>query len=432
MSNVETVSALGRRLNASIPQALVRDQVASRLKKIGRTAKLSGFRPGKVPAKVLEQYYGAQARQEALGDALQQSFAAAVQGSDLRIAGNPEFEIKTADLSADEIEYSATFEVYPEVVLKDLAAVDVERAAYALSQDDVDGTITTLRKQRATYHAADRAAEDGDKVRVDFEGTLDGVAFQGGSGKDVDFLLGGGNMLADFEAAIRGMKAGESKSFDMTFPADYHGKDVAGKQVTFALTLQAVEAPQLPELDAAFAEAIGISDGDVSKLEAEVRSNLEREVSRRLNTRNKEAAMDALLAAADFELPKALVEWESHNLMQQTHREMEARGMNMKGVSMPPDLFAERAARRVKLGLVLADLVQKQGLAAKPEQVKSLAEDFSQNYDHPEEVVKWYYAEPGRLQELENLALEDNVVDWVMQQAKVSDKAVTFAELMGQ
>lgn len=431
MSSVETVSALERRLNASIPQQAIRAQVAARLKNIGRTAKIAGFRPGKVPAKVLEQHYGAQAQQEALGDALQQSFAEAAESNKLRVAGYPQFELKTADLNADQIEFSATFEVYPEVALGDISAETVERAVYEVGQSDVDNTIATLRKQRAVFEKADRAAQAEDQVHVDFVGKLDGEVFQGGEAKDYPFQLGVGRMLPEFEAAITGMKAGETKSFDMTFPEDYHGKDVAGKQVTFTITLNSVEAPKLPEIDAEFALAVGITDGDVSKLEEEIRINLEREVGRRLNARNKEAALDALLKVAQFELPKALVEWESQSLMQQTARDMEARGMNVKGMQLPQELFAERAGKRVKLGLILADLVQKHDLKAKPEQVRALVDDYAQSYDQPEDVVRWYYADPARLQEVENLALEENVVAWVMGQAKTEDKALAFNELMG-
>ena len=431
MSSVETVSALERRINASIPQQAIRAQVAARLKNIGRTAKIAGFRPGKVPAKVLEQHYGAQAQQEALGEALQQSFAEAAESNKLRVAGYPQFELKTADLNADQIEFSATFEVYPEVVMGDITAETVERVTYEVGQTDVDNTIATLRKQRATFEKVDRAAQAEDQVNIDFEGKLNGEVFQGGEAKGYPFQLGVGRMLPEFEAAITGMKAGETKSFDMTFPKNYHGKDVAGKQVTFTITLNSVEAPKLPELDSAFALEVGIPGGDVGKLEEEIRSNLAVQVSRRLKARNKDAAMDALLKAAQFDLPKALVEWESQNLMQQTSRDMQSRGMNMKGMQLPVELFAEQAGKRVKLGLVLADLVQKHDLKGKPEQVRALVDEFAQNYDQPEDVVRYYYADPARLQEVENLALEENVMEWVMGQAKTVDKVLTFNELMG-
>ena len=431
MSSVETVSALERRLNASIPQQAIRGEVAARLKKIGRTARISGFRPGKIPAKILEQHYGAQARQEALGDALQHSFAEAVQLNNLRVAGYPQFEIRTNDPNADLIEYSATFEVYPEVAMGDLSGETVERLVCELTQADVDGTIATLRKQRAVFEPVDRAAQTEDQVRIDFTGRLDGEIFQGGEAMDYPFVLGVGRMLPEFEAAVLGMKAGDTKSFDMTFPDDYHGKNVAGRQVTFTITLHRVEEPKLPEVDADFAESIGITNGDVGKLESEIRANLQREVESRLKARNKEAAMEALLKVASFDLPKSLVEWEVQNLMRQTMQDMESRGMKMRDVRLPPELFTERAIKRIKLGLIFAELAQKHDLMAKPEQVRALVDGYAQSFDRPEEVVNWLYANPSQLQEMENLALEGNVANWVTGQTKTTDKAVSFKELMG-
>ncbi|HEX7454552.1 MAG TPA: trigger factor [Gallionella sp.] len=432
MPSVETVSALERRLNATIPQQALRGQVANRLKHIGRTAKIAGFRPGKIPAKVLEQHFGMEARQEALGQALQQSFAEAVKAQELKVAGDPEFQVKTNDWNADEIEYSATFEVYPEVVLGDVAGESVQRSIYELSQADVDNTIATLRKQRASFAAVTRAAQSDDNVMIDFVGKLDGVVFQGGEAKEYPVTLGSGRMLPEFEAAIAGMNVGEVKSFDMTFPENYHGKDVAGKQVTFTITLNSVQAPVLPAVDAEFAKSVGIVDGDVARLEDEIRSNLAREVTRRLKGRNKDAAMDALLKVAQFDLPKALVQWEMQRLMQQTMQEMEQRGMAMKGMQLPAELFRERAEKRVKLGLILADLVEKFELKAQPEKVRVLVEDYAQSFEHPEEVVRWYFADPARFQEIENLVLEENVVDWVLARAQVAEKALAFAELMGE
>ena len=431
MSSVETVSALERRLNASIPQQAIRSQVSERLKNIGRTVKIAGFRPGKVPTKIVEQYYGAQAWQDALSDALQHSFSEASQLNNLKVAGSPQFEVKTKDQNAEQIEYSATFEVYPEVVLGDLSGVSIERLVYQLTQADVDSTIATLRKQRTTFDKVDRAAQAEDRVIVDFVGKLGGEIFQGGEGKDVPVVLGAGNMLADFEAAITGMKAGETKSFDMTFPEDYHGKDVAGKQVNFTVTLHAVEAPHLPEVDAEFVKSVGIADGDVSKLEGEIRNNLTREVARRLSARNKDAAMNALLKVTVFEVPRVLLEWEMQALMEQTMKDMESRGMNLKGMPFYPELFKERAEKRVKLGLILADLVQKHGLKARPEQVKAMIEDYAQSFDEAEQVIRWYAAEPKRMMEVENLVLEENVVNWAMGQAKTLDKQAVFNELMG-
>lgn len=432
MSNVETLSGLQRRLNASIPQQQLRGEMEARLKRIGRTAKVHGFRPGKVPFKVLEQQYGPSVQQEVLGESLQRTFAEVAVSNKLQVAGYPQFEIKTADLNAPQIEFSATFEVYPEVKLGSIAGESVTRATFTLSDTDVEDTINTLRKQRAEFKQVERAAQDEDQVRIDFTGKLDGAVFAGGEAKDFMVVLGSGRMLPDFEKAIVGMKAGETKSFDMTFPADYHGKEVAGKQVTFTVTAHVVEAPQLPEVDAEFAKALGVADGDVAKLKAEIRDNIGREAQRRVKVRNKDGAMDALLRIAELEVPKALLDSEAQRLMQQAVQDMEARGMKMpKGMQLPADMFAERAGKRVKLGLILAELVKQQDLSAKPEQMKALVQEYAQSYEHPEEVVRWYDADPARMREIENLVLEDNVVAWVMANAKVSDQAVTLNELMG-
>ncbi len=432
MSNVETLSGLQRRLNASIPQQQLRGEMEARLKRIGRTAKVHGFRPGKVPYKVLEQQYGASVQQEVLGESLQRTFADAAVTNKLQVAGYPHFEIKTADLNAPQIEFSATFEVYPEVVLGDISGESVNRVVFTLSDADVEETINTLRKQRAEFRKTDRAAQNGDQVRIDFSGKLNGVVFEGGEGKDLALVLGAGRMLPDFEKAIFGMKAGETKSFDMTFPTDYHGKDVAGKQVTFTITVHGVEEAHLPEVDAEFAKSLGATDGDVEKLRQEILDNVGREAERRVKVRNKDNAMDVLLKIAQLEVPKALLESEAQNLMQQTMQDMEARGMKIpKGMQLPPDMFIERATKRVKLGLILAELMKKHDLKAKPEQMKALVQEYAQSYEHPEEVVRWYAAEPGRMREVENLVLEDNVVAWVMAGAKVSDQTVTLNELMG-
>jgi trigger factor len=431
MASVETVSALERRLNASVPQQAIRSQVSARLQNIGRNVKIAGFRPGKVPTKIVEQYYGAQAYQDALNEALQRSFYEASQNNNLKVAGTPQFEVKTKDENADQIEYSATFEVYPEVVIGDLSGVSIERLVYELTQADVEDTIATLRKQRATFEKVDRAVQAADRVNIDFTGKIDGKPFQGGEAKDLTVVLGTGNMLANFEAALIGMKAGQTKAFDMTFPANYHSKDLAGKPVNFTVTLQGVEAAHLPAIDAEFVKAVGITDGDVSKLESEIRNNLAREVKRRLGVRNKNTVMDALLKITDFEVPKVLLEWEVQTLMQQTTEDMESRGMKMKGMPLYPDLFKERAEKRVKLGLILAELMQKNGLKAQPHQVKTMIEDYANTFDESEQIIRWYAADPKRMLEVENLVLEENVVSWAMGQVKVTDKPAVFNELMG-
>jgi trigger factor len=431
MSSVETVSALERRLNASIPQQAIRSQVSDRLKNIGRNAKIPGFRPGKIPPKIIEQFYGAQAWQDALNEALQRSFYESSQSNNLKIAGTPQFEVKTTDKNAEQLEYSATFEVYPEVEVGDLSDISIERLVYEVTQADVDSTIATLRKQRATFEKVDRAAQAGDRINIDFEGKLNGETFPGGDAKDLTVVLGMGSMLADFEAAIIGMKAGKTKAFEMVFPKDYHGKDIAGKAVSFTVTLHAVEFANLPAIDEEFVKSVGIADGDVSKLEGEIRNNLTREVSRRLKIRNKDAAMEALLKVTEFEVPKVLMEMETQELIERSMEEMESRGAKLKGMPFHPELFHERAVKRVKLGLILAELMQKHGLKPQAEQVKTMIEEYAQAFDEAEEIIRWYEADPKRMVDVENLVLEENVVSWALGQAKTTDKQAVFNELMG-
>lgn len=432
MSSIEIMSGLERRLNASIPLQLVSSEMEARLKNMARTAEVPGFRPGKVPFKILEQKHGAQIQQEVLQDALRRSFAKEVQESQLKVVGYPTFEVKTTEPDALWIEYSATFEVYPEVVLGNISAESMEQVVYTLSDADVDTTIATLRKQHATFEVVDRAAQNGDRVHIDFSGLLEGRIFEGGEARNLAVLLGAGRLLPDFENAIIGMKAGETKSFDMTFPPDYQAEKVAGKSAAFTITLHKVEEQHLPEIDAKFAKLLGIADGDVNKLKTEVRDNLEREIKRRLMVRNKDSAMAALLKVTQLEIPKALLDAEAQSLMQQTMHDMKKRGMEMpKGEeSLPLELFTERAQKRVKLSLILTELVDKYDLHAKPEQIKALVQDYAQSYDNPEEVVQWHYSDPTRLQDAENLVLEDNVVVWVTDAVKVTEKVMEFNELM--
>ena len=432
MSSVETLGTLERRLNASIPQQQILGEVATRIKRMGRTAKVAGFRPGKVPYKILEQQFGHQAHQEVLGDELNRSFYEAVKENNLKVASYPSFEIKTRDVNAPQIEYSATFEVYPEVVLGDISGQKVERVTYTLSEENIDNTIETLRKQRAVFEPVTRAAQNEDQVWIDFSGVMDGSVFDGGEAKDFALVLGVKRMLPDFEKGVLGMKTGETKAFDMTFPEDYHGKDVAGKKVTFTVVMNKVEAPRLPELNSEFVKGLGVEDGEVSKLKAEIRNNLQLEADRRIKVRNKDNVMDALLSVTELEAPKSLVETESQRIMQQTMQDMQGRGVNVpKGMQLPSNLFAERAVKRVKLGLILEALVKQNKLEVTPEQIKALIAEHAQGYDKPEEVIRWYAADASRMRDVENLALEDNVVNWVMSRAKVTDKAVEFNDLMG-
>lgn len=430
-THLENLGQLKRRLDVSVPRNQIDSEIENRLKRIARTAKMHGFRPGKVPMKVIEQTYGPRVRQEVLGDAVQRTFAEAVRAQNLRIAGYPAFEAKGDGEAANDFQYSATFEIYPEVGIGDVSAATIERPVHEVTDADVDSTIEVLRKQRVSYAPVERAAAEGDRVVMDYRGTIDGQEFDGGKAEAFPVVLGQGRLLPDFESALNGMQAGESKIFPLKFPDDYQSKDVAGKTATFEVTVKAVEGPRLPDVDAEFARSLGVADGDVAKMRAEVRANVEREVKRRVQARVKEQVMDALLAASTLDLPQALVDAETQRLAEAARYDLTSRGVNLDGAPIPTDLFEQQARRRVKLGLILAETVKVKGLHAKPEQVRAVVDDLAQSYEHPEEVVKWYYAKADRLNDAEALALEDNVVNWVLSQAKVSEKPVTFEELTG-
>ena len=422
---------LERRLDLSVAIADVEKDMEQRLKRLGKNMKMPGFRPGKVPFNIVKQQYGDQARHEVLSEALDKVFGEAVVSQNLRVAGYPRIEPKQTE-STTHLEFSAIFEVYPEFTPGDLSAIDIERPVLEVSAAEVDKTLDILRKQRVSYETVDRAAAKEDRVVIDFLGKKDGEPFQGGQASDYPFVLGQGMMLPEFEKAVEGLKAGESKTFDMSFPEDYFAKDMAGKQVQFEITVKEVQAAKLPEVDAEFAKSMGIADGDVTKMRAEIESNLKREVKRRIESRTKDQVMEALLKANPITIPNALIEMEVHRLMQAARQDMEQRGMKAKEFPIQPEWFADQAKRRVSLGLILAEVVKTEKLQASPEQVKALVEETAQSYEHPEEVTRWYYAQPQRLAEVEGVAIENNVVAWALSKAKVADQAVAFDELMGQ
>lgn len=422
---------LERRIDLSIAIADVEKDMEQRLRRMGKNVKMSGFRPGKVPFNIIKQQYGDQARHEVLSEALDQAFGEAVSTQQLRVAGYPRIEPKTTE-STTHLEFSAIFEVYPTIALGDLTGAEIERPTLEVGVAEVDKTVEILRKQRVTYEAVDRAAAKEDRVIIDFLGKKDGEPFQGGQANDYPFVLGQGMMLPDFEMAVEGLKAGESKTFDMTFPADYFAKDLAGQAVQFEITVKQVNGPKLPEVNGEFAQSMGIADGDVAKMRGEIEANLKREVKRRIEAKVKDQVMEALIKANPTAIPNALVEMEVQRLMQAARQDMEQRGMKTKDIPIQPEWFADQAKRRVALGLILAEAVKAEQLHAKPEQVKALVDETAQSYEHPEEVVRWYYAQPQRLGEVESVVLENNVVAWVLGKAKVTDKAAVFDELMGQ
>ena len=431
-ANLETLGSLQRKLNIAVPMADIDTEVESRLKQLTRTVKMAGFRPGKVPFKVVAQQYGPQVRQEVLGDTLQKSFGDAVKEQKLRVAGYPKFDAAPPSDGANEFHYSATFEIYPEIVVGDVAKSTVTRPTLEVTEADVDKTLEIMRKQRVTYEVAARAAENGDRVTMDYRGAIDGVEFPGGAAQGQSVVLGEGRFLPDFEKQLPGMKAGDRKSFELKFPDDYAGKDVAGKTAVFEVTVKEVAAPKLPPLDAEFAKSLGVEDGDLAKMRAEIRGNLEREVKARLKARVKDQVMDALLAVTGIEVPKSLVDMEVERLQGMARQDLVSRGIPVRDdMPLPADMFEKQAQRRVSLGLILAEVVRAHNLHAKPEQVRAAVEEQAQSYEHPQEVVKWFYQSPERLRDIESMVLEENVVNWALATAKVEDKAITFDELMG-
>ena len=437
---VETLGKLERRLTISFPVADVRTEVEKRLKKQAKTAKAPGFRPGKVPLKMVAAQYGYQIETDVLNDKVGRAFNDAANENELRVAGFPKIEPKE-DAPEGMLAFDATFEVYPEVVLADLAGVEVETVATEVTDAEIDKTIDILRKQRVHYHTKGEAGEhgtggeavaaNGDRVTVDFVGTLDGVEFAGGKADNYAFVLGEGRMLPEFEAATVGLKVGESKTFPLAFPEDYHGKDVAGKTAEFTITLKKLEWAHMPEVDAEFAKSLGIEDGSVEKMREDIKVNLEREVKARVKARNKEAVMDALVKSTELDVPKVMIDQDAERLAEMTRQDMAQRGMDVKNLPFPAEMFKDKAERRVRLGLILSQLVSDNNLQATQDQVKAQIEDFSQSYEDPKEVLKYYYSDRRRLGEVEALVLEENVVNYVLGKAKVSTKTIAFDELMG-
>jgi trigger factor len=404
--------------------------VDKRLAKLAKNVKVAGFRPGKVPLKMVAQQYGPQVRSDVISDAVQRSFTEAVRAQNLRVAGYPRIEAKPGSTAPDLLEFSATFEIYPEIRVGDLSAAVIARPVAEVRPEDVEETIEVLRRQRVKYEPAARPAAAGDSVRVEFVGRIDGVEFPGGQAKDFPIVLGEARMLPEFEAALVGMQAGESKTFPVTFPADYHGKEVAGKTAEFALTVQSVAAPLLPPVDAEFAKAFGIASGSVDDLKAEVGSNLRFELKRKIDANVKEQALAALRRAAELAVPKSLVEIEAQNMAQKMAADLQQQGMKPEEIKLTPDLFRANAEERVALGLVLGEVVRREALQAKPDQVKALVVEAAQTYEQPEAVVRWHFEKPERLEEFEALAVEGNVVAWVLARARVEDKPTPFSELM--
>ena len=428
-ANLEVLEGLARRLDLSVPMAQVEAEVQSRLKRLARNVKMDGFRPGKAPMGVVVRQYAPGVRQEVLGESLQTQFGEAVQTHQLKIAGYPQFEPKAGESEAAELVFSATFEIYPDVTIGELASEKISKPVVTIGEPEIDKTLEVLQKQRRNFETVGRAALDGDLMKFDFKGTIDNESFAGGEGQDFTAVIGEGRLLKEFEQNLTGLKAGDNKGFDLTFPENYMAKELAGKAAHFEVQVKEVQEPKLPPVDADFARALGVEDGDVAKLKAEVKANLEREVRRRTQSRLREQAMEMLLKKSALDLPQNLIGMEIERLKKMAETDMKTRGVQTMKLSA--DMFTEQAGRRVRLGLILAEVVQKNQLTVQPEQIRSLIEEQAQSYEAPDEVLQWYYQSPERMQEIETLALEENVVAWVMGQAQVEDVQTSFEELMG-
>lgn len=431
-SNIENLGALKRRIAISIAPEKLQAEVENRLRKIARTAKLAGFRPGKVPLKIITQMYGAQAHQDALNDKIHDEFINAVKQHNLKIVGHPHFEANSISDNASSIEFAATFEVYPEISIGDLSQHSIEQPETQITDVDVDKTLDVIRKRQTRYEPiSNREAQEGDQVKIDFHGLLGGKDFAGGKAQNVHLIIGEGRFLKDFEAFLLGMKAGESKTFDVTFPENYHNKDLANKTVTFEVKLIAINKPILPDVDSDFAKSLGINNGEISELRNAIKRDLENEASKRVKSKLKEQIMQTLLDAAQIEAPDVLIKQETGRLMQDAQENLQNKGIKSAEIQLAPELFRQKAEYRVKLGLILSELVKLHSLKAKPEQVRGLIEDIAQSYENPEQVIKWHYSSKEHLQEAEALVLEENVVKWALDKVRLTTKSITFDELMG-
>lgn len=430
-ATVETLSNLERRMTVSVPMKPIEEEVGQRLGRLARTVKMAGFRPGKVPMSLVQKNYGPQVFDEVISSTVERSFTEAVTENKLRVAGYPNIEQKPSAETEGSFEFIATFEVFPEVVVGDLSTVAIERPTITVGDADIDRTIGVLQKQRATYEPVKRASKKGDKLSVTFRAEIDGQEVESTQGNSIDLILGEDGRIAEFDDNLIGAKAGSTKKFDITYAADNPSPQLAGKTVSYEVTVNAVAQMKLPELDAEFAKSLGIESGDVEKMRADIQDSLQQEVTKRVRAKLKEQVFTALVGAVNLELPRSLIALEVNRQMQGARANLEQRGVDLAQVTLEPSMFEEQAKRSVHLRLILAELVNKNELHATPEQIRAMVEEFAKSFEQPEDVVRWYYADPQRLDEPMGLATEENVVNWVLERAKVTDKAVSFDELMG-
>lgn len=433
-TSTATANSLERRIELTISMTEVEEAAQKRLAKIGKTVKMAGFRPGKVPMKVVAQTYGPQAKSEAIGDVVGRVYSQAVTEQKLKVAGQPEIEpvLPQGEGEPTELKFTAIVEVYPEVQCPDLSNVEISKTSCEITDADLEKTLETLQKQRTEFGSVDRASQKGDRVTLDFKGEIDGVAFTGGASENYSFVLGDGSMLKEFDEAAVGMKVGETKTFPLKFPDDYHGKDVAGKLAMFSIKIRDVAEPKVPELNEEFAKSMGVESGDMAQLRADVRKNLAREVASRCKSKTKSSVMDALAKFGTFDVPKALVESECERMAENTRRDLSARGMNVKDAPIPPELFKDKATERVRLGLIVGEVVVANNLRPTEDQIRALVQDMASAYENPEQFVNWFLGQPQQRAQAEAVAIEDNVVTWALSKAKVVENAITVQALLEQ
>lgn len=430
-ATVETISNLERRITITVPMKPLEEEVNQRINRLARTVKLAGFRPGKVPLKLVQQQYGAQVRDEVLANAVERSFSDAVEENKLRVAGFPNIEHKPFAEAQEHFEYTATFEVFPEIVIGDLSKSKIERPVLEVSDADVKKTLDVLQKQRATFEPVKRASKKGDRVNIALRALINGEEVESTGDQGLNLVLGEGGRVQEFDDNMIGSKPGATKTFDITYPADHQPEQLAGKTVTYEVTFNSVEQPKLPEIDADFAKSLGVEDGDIEKMKSEIKASLAQEVEKRVRLKLKEQAFEVLIEAAKLELPKAVIGAETNRLMQMMQNNLQQRGADLSNINLEPALFEEQAKRNATLRLVLGEVVNKNQLQANAEQVRAMVEQFAQSYERPEDVIRYYYDDPKRLDEPAALATEENVVNWVIESAKVTDKKVKFDDLMG-
>jgi trigger factor len=426
--SVESGEGLTKKLLVNLPAEKVDEVVDAKLKETARTIRLDGFRPGKVPVRVVKQRFGAQIRQDAYGELIQSSFYEAAAQENLQPVGEPRIELRE-DEAEGGLAYTATFEVMPEIELADLTAIEIRRPVAEVTDTDVDEMIRKLREQRTEWVDVERAARENDRVTIDFKGYIDGEAFEGGSAEKVPLVLGSGTMIPGFEEGLVGASAGEERKLELKFPDDYRVEQLAGKEATFDVTVKAVAEPRLPEVDEEFVKSLGVEDGTEESLRKEVRENMERELKQKIKSRTKEQVMEALLEAHDIQVPAAMIQREAQALKEQAQQEMAQSGQH-SSVDLPANLFESQAERRIRLGLIVGEIIKRNDMQVDQARVDEAIAEQAATFEEPQEIIDWYAGNPQARATVENVVMEDQAVDWILAQAKVEEERLSFDELV--